>query len=252
MVVKKEEKNSEIHIEPLRLGSATLWIRGVSPFIYNAMSEKARHDLLFPSGRKTTADKATQMKHEPMQEYRNSVYKRVGNGATRLIFPAAGFKGAMAEVATQISGTSKSQINKLVWVEGDKVDMYGIPQMKMDVVRMQDISRTPDVRTRAILTNWACKINIRFSVPTLNETNIVNLIGTAGLLIGVGDFRQGKGKGNYGQFEICPNGEKDVEHIIKLCGIKEQDAALEDPGFYDSETQRLYEWFESERKKRGK
>jgi hypothetical protein len=248
MAVKKQE-SSEIVIEHINMGGSVVWIKGISPFIFNAMSEKARHELLFPQ-KKTKADREQKLKHDPLDEYRNSVYRRLGTGATRLIFPAAGFKGAMAEAALDIPGANKTQIKRLVWVEGDYVDMYGVPKMLMSVVRSSDMNHTPDVRTRAILSEWACKITIKYPVPTLNQVSIGNLLAAAGLMIGVGDFRQGKGKGNYGQFEMCS--EADAAQIVKAGGLAAQDKALEKPEYYDVETEGLYTWFEGERKKRGK
>ncbi len=250
MAPKKSEAPSEIVIEQMHMGSATVWVKGLSPMIFNAMSEKARHELLFPQGKKTTAAKATQLKHDPIQEYRNSVYRRIGTGPTRLIFPAAGFKGAMSDAALEIPGAKKAQIQRLVWVVGDYVDVYGIPKMLMSVTRSSDMNHTPDIRTRAILPEWCCCVTIRFSSPTLNTTALSRLLETSGLLIGVGDFRQGKGKGNYGQYQ--PVEKADCEAIIKAGGQAAQDAALLKPEFYDIETENLYTWFEEERKKRGK
>jgi hypothetical protein len=249
-MIKKSDAPTEITIEKVHLGSAKVWIKGLSPMIFNCMSEKARHELLFPKGKKTTAERATQLKHDPLDEYRNSIYSRIGNGPTRLTFPAAGFKGAMSDAALEIPGAKKAQIQRLVWVVGDQVDIYGIPKLFMSVVRSSDMAHTPDIRTRAIVPEWACCVSVRFSTPTLNVTNLVNLLSTAGMLIGVGDFRQGKGKGNYGQFEVSE--EESCKVIMASGGMAAQDAALKSPQFYDVESEKLYTWFEEERKKRGK
>ena len=251
VTTKKEEKPTEVIIEKLHQGSIKVWVRGLSPLIFNCMSEKARHELLFPEGRKTAADKAANLKHVPIEEYRNSVYRRIGNGPTRLQFPSAGFKGAMSDAALEIPGAKKAQIQRLIWVVGDYVDIYGIPKLLMSIVRSADMSHTPDVRTRAIVPDWCCCVNLRFSSPTINQTSILRLLEASGMLIGIGDFRQGKGKGNYGQYSVISD-DSEVTEIIKTGGIKEQDAALEKPEFYDVESQNLYSWFDQERKKRGK
>jgi len=87
-------------------------------------------------------------------------------------------------------------------------------------------------------------------MPTLNEITILRLLEIAGMLMGVGDFRQEKGKGNYGQFRLAT--EDEVAPIIKSGGIKDQDKALANPGCYDSETEALYKLYLDERKRRGK
>ena len=249
----KLETKSEIHIEPFKIGRAILNIIGTSPLIYNSMSEKTRQELLFPGKKKTSADKQQNMKHSPIDEYRNSFYKRSGEGPTRLMFPASAFKAAICNAALEIPGTKKSQIGRLVWVVGDMVDVYGVPKMLMSVVRSSDINRTPDVRTRGILTEWCCSVNIQFAIPSLNESSIATLFSTAGLIIGVGDYRQEKGKGNYGQFSVANlEAKQEIASIVKSGGMKVQDEAIKSPTFYDVETQSLYNWFVEEKQKRGR
>ena len=112
------------------------------------------------------------------------------------------------------------------------------------------MNHTPDIRTRAILTDWCCSVNVKFCVPTLNAQAISRLFETAGNIIGIGDYRQEKGKGNYGQFHIDFEGESKA--IMSKFGIKEQDKAIESPDFYDVETQSLYKWFVEEKQRRGR
>lgn len=246
----KKQEQGEIIIEKMSVGNASVWIKGLSPLIYNAMSAKTRHDLLMPKGKKTTADKAQNLKHDPIEEYRNSIYRRIGDGKTRLIFPAAAIKSAMCNAALEIPGARKAQIGRLIWVIGDTVDIYGIPQLLMSIVRSADMNRTPDVRTRAILTEWCCNVTVRFVMPTMNETIIARLLETAGLVMGIGDWRQEKGKGNYGQFMLTA--EDDCANIIKAGAKKVQDDAIQNPDCYDMESRELLAWYQDERKKRGK
>ena len=243
---------SEITIDQLSVGAATIWIKGMTPLIYNAMSAKVRGELLLPRGRKTTAEKATTLKHDPMEEYRNSVYRRLGSvGKTRLTFPATAFKNAAIGAVRHFdAGVTMVQMKQLIWVLGDTVDVYGVPQMHMSVVRSADMNKTPDIRTRAILPEWCCCVKIQFVKPNLNETALARLLEAGGMLNGVGDFRQEKGKGNYGQFQIA--NEDECAEIIKNGGMKEQDKGLEDPEFYDSESAELFAWYVEERARRGK
>lgn len=245
-----KKTDGEIVIEKLSVGTATVWIKGLTPLVFNAMSAKARHELLFPAGRKTAADKAQNMKHNPIEEYRGSVYAFNSDADTRLAFPATAFKSAICTAALEQPGVKKSQVGRLTWVEGDMICVYGAPQIYTAIVRSADMNKTPDVRTRAILPRWCCRISIRFVRPTLNETMLARLIETAGLVIGIGDYRQEKGKGNYGQFEV--SSEAECADIVNGGGRVEQDAALENPVPYDRETSSLLAWFEEERVKRGR
>ena len=249
---KSANEVNEVQIEKLSVGVASVWVKGMTPLIYNAMSAKVRGELLLPKGKKTAAEKATTLKHDPLAEYRASVYRRMGNvGETRLTFPATAFKNAAIGAVRHLdAGVTMVQMKQLIWVCGDIVSVYGVPQLHMAVVRSADMNKTPDVRTRAILPEWCCRLKIQFVKPNLTETALARLLEAGGLLNGVGDFRQEKGKGNYGQFEIAS--EAECRDIISRGGMKEQDAALESPEFYDSETAELYGWYVEERKRRGR
>jgi hypothetical protein len=247
--VKKQEQG-EVVIEKLGVGEASVWIKGQTPMIYNSMSAKVRHELLMPKGRKTTADKAQNLKHDPIEEYRASVYRARVKGPTELVFPCGAVKSAMCNAALEIPGAKKAQIGRLVWVQGESVDVYGVPRLFMSVVRSADMNKTPDVRTRAILPEWCCRVTVRFVMPTMNETTVARLLETAGLVIGLGDFRQEKGKGNYGQFSIAD--EADCKSLIASGGRAAQLAALDKPECYDVESRELLEWFVAERKARGR
>jgi hypothetical protein len=113
------------------------------------------------------------------------------------------------------------------------------------------MNRTPDIRTRAILPRWACAIRINFVQPQLSERNVVHLLAAAGVLCGIGDFRQEKGAGSYGQFRIA-DGPDDPEfvEIVQSGGREAQDAALANPETYDNETASLYAWVTEEIAKR--
>lgn len=249
---KTEKSTSEIELLEIEQASAVFLLVGVSPLIFNAVSDKARRELLLPAGRKNSAAKAQSLKHDPLREYRNSVYRSSGNKAkTRLLFPAPAFKRALATAALDIPGATRSAVGRLSWVAGDKIDIYGTPMIHMGVVRSADINRTPDVRTRAILPRWCCEIRINFVRPQLTERNVVHLLAAAGILCGIGDFRQEKGAGSYGQFRIAGS-PSDTEYRSIIKEAREaQDYALAKPEPYDEETRSLYEWVTEEIERRG-
>ena len=242
--MNKKPDTGEIQIVEIHQGVVTVYIRGVSPLVFNSMSSKVQHELLMPKGRKTTADRAATQKHMPLQEYQNSVYRNVGNSAaTRLCFPAPAFKRAMATAALDIPGAKRSEIGRLCWIEGVHVDIFGVPQMLMSVVRMADIKRTPDIRVRAILPEWCAKISVRFVKPKLNEVAVVNLLAAAGIICGIGDGRQEKGALSFGQFTLVGNDDADWKRIAKTGGLAAQDKALTNPSFFDNQTEELYTWW---------
>jgi len=247
----KAPESNEIQIMQVNQGAIEFCLVGTSPLLYNAMSEKAWHELLYPSPKKNAAEKQSSMKHDPPSEFRNSTYHHTEDtAATRLNFPSAAFKKALASAALDIPGAAKAQIGRLVWAQGQRVDMYGIPQLSCMIVRMADMNRTPDVRTRAILPEWACRVSMRFMEPILKAQTITNLFAAAGFICGIGDGRQQKGSLSYGQFRLCGLDDPDYVRITTSMGRVPQDAALAEPSYYDEETERLMLWFKAEVVKR--
>ena len=157
----------------------------------------------------------------------------------------------MRTAALRLPGVARTEVDQLVFVEGYTVSVFGAPQLKMDMVRMADRARTPDIRTRAAIPRWACKISIRHTLPLLNAQSAANLLAGGGMLAGVGDFRQEKGKGNFGLFELVDANDT-AWHQIAAQGRAAQAAAMEDPDPFDEETEELLAWFEEETKKRGR
>lgn len=242
---KKAEQSVEIVPLVIEQGRITFYLVGNSPFIYNAMSFKTKMELLKPAKKKTKAEKESTLKHKPLEEYRDSVYRRRDDedGPTRLIFPASAFKKALTTVALRVPGAHKTELNQLTWVEGANVDIYGVPELLMSVVRNSDIKRTPDIRTRAILPEWAAKITIRYMQPMLTAQTLAQLLEYAGLLMGIGDFRQEKGAGSYGQFRQVAEDDVDFARIVANGGMEAQDAALATPATHDHETDQLFSQF---------
>ena len=249
----KTTKDDAVNILEISAGEINFAILGSTPLIYNRMAEKAKRTLLLGGTKKTTADKAANLKHDPIQEFRDSVYRAEGgNTPTRLVFPAPAFKGAMATAALDLPGTKRAEIGRLVWVDGHSVNVWGTPKLLMSVVRSADINRTPDIRTRAIVQEWACFVRIKFVRPKLNETSLANLMAAAGITAGVGDFRQEKGKGNYGQFRLVSPDDADFVRIVETGGRQAQEEALEKCETHDAESAEMLEWYSAEIIRLGK
>lgn len=246
------KKDTEISVMEVTRGRIEFLVLGNSPLICNAMSAKARQQLLMPPPRKNAAERAASLKHNPLEEFRASMYyARDPNSPTRIVAKATAFKGALMSAALDLPGTSKAQIGRLAYVENDEIPIYGIPELMMSVTRSADMNKTPDVRTRAILPEWAAYVTVQFTKPILKEQAIVNLMAAAGITQGIGDWRVQKGSGNYGQFELTDPSNATFKRIVKDFGKDAQDKAIAEPVCYDSETEELLDWFHEEVKRRG-
>ena len=253
MATNKSAESAEISILRISTGQVSFRIVGQTPLIFNRMAEKAKRVLLLGGTKKTAADKAANLKHNPIEEYRDSVTRNKGDDRpTRLAVPSPAFKGAMMSAALDMPGAKRTEIGRLSWVEGYQVDLYGIPELFMSVVRSADMNKTPDIRTRAIVPMWACQVTVSFVEPKLNETAVGHLLAAAGLTAGVGDFRQEKGKGSFGQFRLVEDDDKEFNDIVKRGGRVAQDAALLRPECYDDDSRELLEFYSAEILRLGK
>jgi hypothetical protein len=252
--MKPKATQTELSVLTIKVDAVKVCIKGTTPLIYNAMSEKAQHELLLPGDKGRAARAERGLKHEPLLEFRGSAYtfREVdGDLPTRLYFKTGAFKKAIANAALRIPGVTKTEVGQLCWITEDRVPVYGVPQLMMAITRSADMAKTPDVRTRAILPKWACQFTVKAVAPLIKTENVVRLLMAAGVLMGIGDWRQEKGAGSYGQFEIVGPDDKEFAAILKGGGRGPQDKALAAPTPYDDETEKLLAWFDTEVKRRG-
>lgn len=252
MATRKAETSSEIQVIEVVKGQIDFCILGTSPLIMNRMSQKVWHELLAPKGKKNAAEKASSLKHDPIKEFRDSPYIIENKAAPSLlgILPTA-FKGAMLTAALDMPGTKRTQMGRLLTVDWDMQPVYGIPKVFMSITRSADMNKTPDVRTRAILPEWACKLTVTFNKPILREQSVANLLAAAGMQSGVGDWRQEKGSGSFGAFKLVSSDDKDFLRIVKTMGREAQQEAIDNPIAYNAETEEMLAWFDVEIKRRG-
>lgn len=229
----------------LEKGKITYCVLGEN-LVLNRLAEKARQELLYPPRKKNAADKASTIKHNPIEEFRRSVYRTLDDSApTRLVFPGNAFAQAIADSALDIPGATKSQVQRLVKVPQINVALFGLPELFLAVVRMADMKRTPDIRSRALLKKWAAIVEIEYIKTLINERSVSNLIAAAGVLNGLGDWRSQKG-GSHGSFATVRADDPEFKRVIAEGGREAQDAALEAAEPADDETSDLLVWWKSE------
>ena len=255
MAMKKADTGESLEIHTIKQGRVKLRIIGDTPMYQHSMGRKAMEALLAGGGKKTTAEKRD-IKHNPEAEFRESAH-RIATGPTLLCFPAGGVKAAMATAALRTEGITKTSVQQLVGLPQAFVPIWGTPQLKIDVVRSADMNRTPDMRTRCYLPQWCAEIEIRFGMPTLSREGIVSMLANAGMIIGIGDFRQEKGRGSFGTFSvhgdqiIDPDAQAVWDDLTQHHGREAQIAAMANPECADELTAELMAFLNSERGRRA-
>lgn len=237
---------TEIHIPPLSLGSTRIRIIGTTPIFQNRMTAKVKMGLLVGSQKKGRADRV-EIKHHPYQEYRDSA-EMLDSGPTALGLRIVALKAAMCAASIETKGMTKASTQRLLFMPGEFAGLYGTPKLRMDVVRSADINRTPDIRSRCFIPKWGAEIEIQHIMPQLPPSSVITLACNAGVIIGIGDFRQEKGKGAFGNFRVITPEMDDPEwdDLVTNHGREAQLAALENPEPADRDTSDLLEYYNSE------
>ena len=256
MAAKKTATSEEIQIEPLKTETIKFWLVGKSPLVLNALANKGPNPgiqgLLAPR-KKSKSELAQNVKHDPRAEFRRAPHTLSDPKApTLLAIPATAVKGALKSAGVLYPSASKAMLGRIIWVEGDFLPVFGIPLLFMAVVRNSDVARTPDVRTRVAIREWATPVTIRFLAKMLTGTALVNLAATAGSCIGVGDGRHEKGCLDFGMFDVVDEATflKDHGHLLKL-GRVEQERAMDEAAPFDEFSSDTMEWLDGEMARRG-
>jgi len=250
---KVKSENAAIEVMAFREGRARYHIVGKTPLIFNRMTEKAKRHLLLPSGRKTAAEKNSAPKHDVYAEFRESPYahRERADTETLLYMPPVALKKAIAAAAIDMPGTAKrAVIQRMIRIADQHVSVFGVPEILISVVRTADMAKTPDIRSRAILREWTASFTIDFPEPQLTASTIAQLVIGAGRYYGIGDWRQEKGSGDFGLFDLVDEDDATMARIRAEGGRAAQVAAMANPALFDDDTAEILSWYESEAAKR--
>lgn len=188
---------NSLEIRPLNIKTLMVPIRGLSPLICHAWSEKAKKQML-DNMMKTKAKKRDQK--DPEAEYRASFYMTSDGGYG---FPAVAFKSSMVRAA-KLAGIPMVDARQMFHVEaedGDLVRIGGEPTMREDTVT---VGRGTDLRYRPEFRDWKAYLSIRYNADNISDQQLVDLLGLAGFSVGVGEWRPEK-SGQFGMFEVVPS-----------------------------------------------
>ena len=241
----KKPTDTGIVVPQLAQGRETFVLTGTTGLICHRMGAKAKHTLLVGGKRKTAAERL-ELKHDPITEFRDSMdIDKDYHPHSHVTFPAMAFKSAMATAALVVAGIRKTDVQRMIYIPEDRVPVFGIPLLRMDIVRSADMNKTPDVRTRAFFAQWATVLTVEWSKPMLSEQSVTALLHNAGRVCGIGDWRQEKGKGSFGTFTVEKLGAT-LPDDASLLDAAAQWNAIENPVAANPETQRLLVGFADE------
>jgi hypothetical protein len=249
MAIKKTDI-TEVELTELQTRRFDFCLLGKTPLLMNRFSEKARREMMLPALKKNRAEKSSSLKHDPIQEYRAAAYRnRDSNSNAFFHMPTGAFHKAIGQAAIDIPGQAKSVMLRLTSISSINVDLFGIPTLHISMTRSGGMNAVPDMRTRPCFREWACVVSFEVVSTLVSQRQITLLLGAAGNICGVGDWRPQKG-GSYGKFEIVNPDNKNFQRIMSMQGREPQMESFAHPSFFDEESQELFEWFSEEAERR--
>lgn len=252
MPTKGKTTSTAVEVNEIIMAESRFNVLGVSPMIMNRFSQKAWQELLFPSARRSRATLESALKHDPIAEFRGALYRNRDPKQPALFhIPNGAFHQVLCNAGIDIPGAAKAKLERLTSVVETQVNVFGVPQLFMSMVRNSDMNRTPDVRTRPVFPEWACTVTIRYVKSLVTEKTIANLFGASGVIGGIGDWRPQKG-GSFGAFRVVDDNDATFSAIVNKQGRAAQQKAYDHPIFFDQDTEELMAWFEDELRLREK
>lgn len=206
-----------IQLKPIVPKTISFWIRGTSPLIQHAWSEKALHML-----RMTAAERKKQPKGARNAEEEALAAMYVTEDG-KPGFPMLAFKTALISAAHKDLGIEKTLVRKALFLpsaaySGNLIAplVADAPEIREDIVRVG--AGQTDMRYRPEFRNWRVNVIVEIDSDLLNEQDVINLVNRAGFSVGVGEWRPER-NGEYGRFEL------DLSEPIREVSLEELKAA---------------------------
>lgn len=213
-MAKKTNSNEQvISIPAINIKKFEITLVGDSPLIVHRFAEKARKELLDRAMQKAKAGREAK---NPVKEFIDSLYwlsdkpeecteeafeKAIKNGAT-FGFPSVAFKAAAVSAGYR-AGITKDKVtsNGAFHIDGEFVEINGIPEMREDVVRLSGVGSPPEIRYRGEFKEWEASFTVKYNAGVFSAEQIINLFNLGGFACGIGEWRPEK-KGSYGMYHV--------------------------------------------------
>ena len=210
--MNRSTKDATVTIPAINIPYATIRVVGDSPLIVHKWSEKAKKEILDKQMKKAKTkghdakdpvrdfiESLYWIDGEPEDKTENGFARAIENGA-RFGFPSVAFK-ASAVSAGYRSGVTRDKVsmNAAFHIDGELVEIKGIPEMREDMVRIG--MGTADIRYRGMFSEWSATIQVKYNASAISLEQLVNLINLGGFACGLGEWRPEKG-GQFGMFHV--------------------------------------------------
>jgi len=198
-----------VKISRPRLRTADVPIRGISPYVQHAFSEKQRKQM---EDTQRAGQQAKGRKVRVPKDF-DAVYEAAKHVSREgwLGIPAPAFRNAMIS-ACRLVGIVMTRAKLSVFVEADGFDkndgtplvrIVGEPHIHQATVRNE--TGVADIRWRPMWDEWSAIVRVTWDEDQFSSTDVFNLMFRAGMQVGIGEGRPDSPNSNglgWGRFEV--------------------------------------------------
>lgn len=223
------KKETTIVVKPINIETVDITIKGMTPLIIHAWSDKAKQMMLDKQrGKKVGA------KHDikiPVNDLIESLYwlteqpelgadddeaeanwqTAIGAGA-KFGFPVTGIKQSIISGAYRAGlDVKQTELRGTFFIEGateaSTMDIAEIvtpepPVMREDMVRVGGMSKSADIRYRGEFREWRIPLRLKYNRDgKYSLEQILNMVNYGGFVCGIGEWRPEK-DGQFGMYEL--------------------------------------------------
>lgn len=188
-----------IYLNPIKVESLVVHIRGISPMIQHKWSERAIGAIRDKHAGKKTKNR--QVRYVDDEGQASAYVTASGEYGV----PAGAFKKCLINAAHKDLGIEKTLVKKSIFIKcNDKNNVipfttFGERLIREDPVRVG--MGSADLHYRMEFRDWEIDVPIDFDGELLQAETIVNLMNRAGFGVGLMEWRPING-GEYGRFEV--------------------------------------------------
>jgi len=191
-------KPDVVDIPNIAMRRVVIPIRGISPLVVHAWSEKAIRQML---DKQTSAAKLKKPPKDPNADFEAAKYKDPdGKDCLKPCF----FKNAIVSAARFVDGVTMTAMKMSFFVKGDENDNLPLKFSKCEMHRgmVRNESGVADIRFRPMYHNWSTSIEIHYFANELTLSQVILLVRQSGLRVGLCEGRPEKSSLNWGRFDV--------------------------------------------------
>jgi len=210
MAKKEDQKPILINISPINLREATFRLVGTAPLVQARFAAKAMQAMRSKMEAGGTSKKGKAREARDFDaDFRDAMHVST-NGWVGV--PASALRNACIDVCRMV-GFKMTHAKMSIFVKADgndKVD--GMPLIKLDAkspekteMAVRNATGVADIRVRPMWREWALNIKIQFDADQFTLNDVANLLGRAGIQVGIGEGRPFSKESNgmgYGTFRV--------------------------------------------------